>query len=92
MEIRKNYFDFYTPEEWGEILEDYVKSGLSAATYCKEKRIPTSSFYGWKRKLNPSSVMNLKDRRDNWIHIIEDWENSGLSKREYCKEKGFSAE
>lgn len=92
MEIRKNYFDFYTPEEWRVILKDHVESGLSVASYCKEKRIPVATFYGWKRRLDPSSVTNFKDRRDKWIKTIEDWEKSGLSKLEYCKERDFPAE
>jgi len=91
MQIRKNYFDFYTPQEWKMILKDHAKSGLSIAAYCREKRIPTSTFYGWKYKLDSSFAANLKDRRDKWVKIIEEWEKSGLSKLEYCKEQEFSA-
>ena len=36
---------------WRGILRDQVRSGLSAAAYCRRVRVPLSSFYFWRRKL-----------------------------------------
>ena len=90
MEIRKNYFDFYNPEERKIIIEDWEKSGLNMSTYCRQKRIPIGSFYEWRCKFTPSSCTNLKQIRDKWKKHIEDWKKSGLSKHAYCKEKELS--
>ncbi len=90
MGIRKNYFDFYTPEEWKDIIEDCEKSGLRRSAYCKKNKIPLTSFYAWKRKLNPSSAVSLKSITDKWKRVIEKWEKSGLSKGNYCRQKELS--
>ena len=87
MEIRTNYLNFYSPEEWEKIIEDYERSGLSVPAYSKKKRIPLSSLYGWKYKLRPSSHKHLKQTEDKWIKIMEDWQKSGMAPFSYCKEK-----
>lgn len=89
MEIRKNYFDFYTSEEWEIILEDREKSGLSIPQYCKQKRLAEKTFYTWKNKLNgnPYPHISLQGISDKWKELIDDWKKSGLSKRDYCKGK-----
>jgi len=92
MEIRKNYFDFYIPEERKIIIEDWEKSGLNMSAYCRQKRIPIGSFYEWRCKFTPSSCTNLKEIRDKWKKHIEDWQKSGLSKRDYCKGKELLSE
>ncbi len=90
MEIRTNYLDLYSPEEWEKIIEDYEKSGLSGFAYSKKKRIPVSTFYGWRNKLRPSSCKHSKQTKIKWIQIMEDWKKSGLVSYIYCKEKKIS--
>lgn len=87
MEIRTNYFDFYKPHEWEEIIEDWKKSGLSQAAYCKSKRISVWSFYQWKAKFEPFAHISIQDIRNRWKDRIEEWHKSGLTKRAYCREK-----
>lgn len=87
MTIRTNYLDFYTPEEWEQIMEDWPQSGLTISAYCRNKRIPLSSFYNWKARLDPSSHRSIQDIRNKWKELIEEWHESGLSKHAYCKEK-----
>lgn len=87
MTIRTNYLDFYKPEEWEQIVEDWSKSGLNVSAYCRSKRIPLGSFYHWKARLNPSSHRSVQDIRNKWKELVEEWHKSGLTKRVYCKVK-----
>jgi len=87
MTIRTNYLDFYTPQEWKQIMEDWSQSGLTISAYCRNKRIPLSSFCNWKGRLDPSSHRSIQDIRNKWKELIEEWHKSGLTKHAYCMEK-----
>jgi hypothetical protein len=39
------------PEEWRQIIEGQRASGLTVATYCRDRGIKDSAFYTWKRRL-----------------------------------------
>lgn len=92
MTIRTNYLDFYTQEEWEQIMEDWSQSGLTVSAYCRNKRIPRGSFHNWKGRLDPSSHRSIQDIRNKWKELVEEWHKSGLTKHAYCKEKEiFSA-
>ena len=41
----------HSREKWQSVLEDWQLSGLSASDYCRQKKIPLSSFSTWKVKL-----------------------------------------
>ena len=36
---------------WREIVRGHASSGLSVAAYCRQTRVPQSSFYAWRRTL-----------------------------------------
>ena len=38
-------------ERWGAIVVEHRASGVSVSAFCRSKSIPTSSFYGWRQKL-----------------------------------------
>lgn len=39
-------------QSWAERLQRFADSGLSVVAFCQAERIPTQSFYYWKRKLD----------------------------------------
>ena len=49
-------------EEWKNLVDDYIKSGLSINRYCREKKIAPSTFYYWltkKRNLSEDKPKKL---------------------------------
>lgn len=38
-------------DRWQAIIDEHRESGLGVAAFCRQKAIPTSSFYGWRQKL-----------------------------------------
>jgi transposase-like protein len=36
---------------WRDVVRGHAESGLSVAAYCRRARVPASSFYAWRRKL-----------------------------------------
>lgn len=40
--------------KWRQIIERQQASGNSIAAFCRSNRVPTSSFFAWKRKLAAS--------------------------------------
>jgi hypothetical protein len=39
-------------DRWRAIIDEHRESGLGVAAFCRLKAIPTSSFYGWRQKLD----------------------------------------
>jgi transposase-like protein len=44
-----------TPEQWGELVQDYEASGQSQRAFCAERGIGQSSLRYWKRRLEQKS-------------------------------------
>ena len=42
----------FSIDEWRRILQRQRASGLTAAAFCGQARIPVSSFFFWRRKLH----------------------------------------
>lgn len=38
-------------QRWRAILAEQGRSGLGVAAFCRQRSIPASSFFGWRRKL-----------------------------------------
>jgi hypothetical protein len=38
-------------ERWSRIIEEQRASGLSVARFCEGRRIPASSFFPWRKRL-----------------------------------------
>lgn len=41
-------------EKWTEIIEDWKRSGLEKALYCRKRKLETSQFYKWEKKIRCS--------------------------------------
>jgi hypothetical protein len=46
-------------DHWQAIIAEHRGSGLGVAAFCRQKAIPTSSFYGWRQKLGGTSRSSL---------------------------------
>ncbi len=71
-------------KKWTPIIEDWQKSGLNRGAYCKEKKLTSSLFYMWEKRLNSSYKPTQERRLEKWTPIIEDWKKSGLNRSTYC--------
>ena len=38
--------------KWSRIIDQQQSSGLPVAVFCRERSLPVSSYYGWRRKLS----------------------------------------
>jgi hypothetical protein len=38
-------------ERWTKVLDEWKKSGLSAAAFCRERQLSESMFWFWKREI-----------------------------------------
>ena len=38
-------------EHWSKVLDEWKKSGQSAAAFCRERQLPESKFWFWKREI-----------------------------------------
>ena len=38
--------------KWSRIIDQQRSSGVPAAVFCRERSLPVSSYYGWRRKLS----------------------------------------
>ena len=60
-------------EEWQQIIEQQLESGLSQKDFCQSRQISLSTFSNWKRKLkqvdntSPSNAEPVSDL--NWIEL-----------------------
>ncbi len=36
---------------WSRIIDQQQSSGLPVAVFCRDRSLPVSSYYGWRRKL-----------------------------------------
>lgn len=42
--------------QWRELIEQQASSGLSIAAFCRERGLPPSNFYQWRRRLRVSQA------------------------------------
>jgi hypothetical protein len=45
---------------WRKRIERQHKSGLTVAAFCRQERVSTATFYGWKRKLRGGRALRPK--------------------------------
>ena len=96
---------YYPVEQWEKIIEDWERSDLSKAAYCKKNNLPEATFRNWYLKIsNPEVLKRVKLQKktsqgkalpksytpEQWKIIIEDWIKSGLSRDAYCRENSIA--
>jgi hypothetical protein len=45
-----------TSEQWAEIHQDWIASGLSLPKYCKQVNVPYQSLYNYSRRQSPAQI------------------------------------
>src|SRR5438270_9773463 len=43
-------------QRWGHIIDQQRASGLSVAVFCRQRALPVSSLYAWKRRFSQETV------------------------------------
>jgi len=69
-----------TPEQWQQIFNQHALSNLHIATFCKQQKINTSSFYAWRKRLAKNTVNSvimktstpIEKTQDDWVNIVPD--------------------
>ncbi len=51
MEQIESVVEESTRAKWSRIIDQQRTSGQSVAVFCRERSLPVSSYYGWRRKL-----------------------------------------
>ena len=65
-----------TPEQWQQILNQQASSGLQIATFCKQQKLNTSSFYAWRKRLaNNTQHATMTETLTGAINTQDDWLN-----------------
>ena len=41
---------------WSRIIDQQRSSGVPVAVFCRERSLPVSSYYGWRRKLSDTTA------------------------------------
>ncbi len=62
-----------TPEQWQQIFEQHAASGLQIATFCKQQKLNTSSFYAWRKRLAKHSLCPSVADKNESIESQADW-------------------
>ena len=65
---------------WKKRVEDYQASGFSAARWCRENRIPESTFWTWKQRVmgakaaatSETKSSTPKEATPRWVAISEE--------------------
>ena len=48
-------------DRWRAIIDEHRQSGSGVAEFCRQKSIATSSFYGWRQKLDGAARPGVPD-------------------------------
>jgi hypothetical protein len=58
-------------ERWRLLVEEQRQSGMSISAFCKERSIPPSAFFAWRRKLGITGRVRSNRQRDDKAGFAE---------------------
>ncbi len=67
-----------TSAQWQQIFKQYSASGLQVAAFCKQKKLNTSSFYAWRKRLANNTLCAAvtgsfpatENKQDDWVNMM----------------------
>ena len=66
-------FTRLTPEQWQQIIDQQMASGLSQKAFCQNQNISLATFTNWKRKLKSDAGIDSADviqtSDQEWIEL-----------------------
>jgi hypothetical protein len=73
-----------TPEQWLKIFKQHTASGMQIATFCKQQKLNTSSFYAWRKRLTYMSLfpettkspLAHDDNKADWVNMMPEHQAS----------------
>jgi len=60
--MRGQRADERTQAQWRKLIAEAVRSGRSIRAFCRERRIPESQFYAWRRRLHGAADGAIQHR------------------------------
>jgi len=63
--------------KWARLIEAQALSGLSAAEFCRRRRIWASSFFAWKRTLGNSDTQMPESGGAGFVEAIVEGDGGG---------------
>jgi len=54
---------------WRGVIRDQKVSGLSIASFCRERKVPAASFYHWRRKLADRESLSGEDATAKFVPV-----------------------
>ena len=55
-------------QQWQQIIADFDQSGLTQSRYCKQNKIPVSTFSKWRLKF--SSQTQTKESQSSFAQVV----------------------
>ncbi len=59
---------------WRGLVRDQKASGLSISAFCRERKVPASSFFNWRRKLadrdRPGELKVANQNKDTAVKFV----------------------
>jgi len=58
--------------QWQTLIQNQQTSGLTISNYCQQHKLPTSSFYAFKKKLGLTSNSFVRAKVIQQIELLEE--------------------
>ena len=76
-------FTRLSPEQWQQIIDQQIASGLSQKVFCQTQNISLATFTNWKRKLRGDTDIDATDTiqasGQEWIELPTELSESAVS-------------
>lgn len=55
--------------QWQKLIEEQKQSGLNIKAFCQQHALPTSAFYGWRKRLKVSNNTPKLNAATDWVAV-----------------------
>ena len=84
--------------KWFGLIKEQEQSGQSVASFCRERGVPTSQIYAWKRRIRERAVSGFVEVRSGAEEAGAGWRRNGAIEvrlaggRSLLVEPGFNSD
>ncbi|RPI72868.1 MAG: hypothetical protein EHM45_21595 [Desulfobacteraceae bacterium] len=61
-------------DHWQKTIQAHIKSGLSAAAFCRQRKINIYQFRWWQRRFRKDETKSLKTKPGDFLRLMPDSE------------------
>ncbi len=58
-----------TTAQWQKFIEEQKQSGLNIKAFCQQHALPTSAFYGWRKRLKAANNTPKLNVTTDWVPV-----------------------